>query len=73
MCGFLIIFKKVTDVAVSHASLKNCIIFEPIFFLRVTLHCLHIVQIRRYFLILNFRRVLIVVSFLLGKSPASVY
>ena len=25
------------------------------------------------FLILNFRRVLIVVSFLLGKSPASVY
>ena len=26
-----------------------------------------------FFLILNFRRVLIVVSFLLGKSPASVY
>ena len=25
------------------------------------------------YLILNFRRVLIVVSFLLGKSPASVY
>ena len=26
-----------------------------------------------FFLILNFRHVLIVVSFLLGKSPASVY
>ena len=30
-------------------------------------------KIMIYFLILNFRRVLIVVSFLLGKSPASVY
>ena len=30
-------------------------------------------QIVTFFLILNFRRVLIVVSFLLGKSPASVY
>ena len=30
-------------------------------------------QVLNEFLILNFRRVLIVVSFLLGKSPASVY
>ena len=31
------------------------------------------INITYIFLILNFRRVLIVVSFLLGKSPASVY
>ena len=30
-------------------------------------------SLENYILILNFRRVLIVVSFLLGKSPASVY